>query len=121
MSGDDERHDEHPDARDDRWLYEGDPDGVWWTLKAVGTVVGVAALCVVLAAWLGCAAVSLGPDGSVQAATLMGGSVERCVPTGEAGMLTSAPQACTKVTSQSLPSAVFGLLGQAASAIWALF
>lgn len=67
-----------------------------------------------------CAAASVGPDGSVRAVAAMGGSVERCIPTGEAGVLTSAPEACTKVEAQSLPSAVFGFAAQALTALWGL-
>lgn len=109
------------DDRDDRWLYSDDPDGTWWVLRAVGAALGLTVACVVLAAWLGCAAATVDPDGTVRGVALAGGSVERCVPRGEAGLIASAPQECVRVVAQSLPSAVFGLLGQAAAALWALF
>jgi len=66
---------------------------------------------------LGCAAATVDPDGTVRGFAAAGGHVERCVPRGEAGVLTSAPTECVRIEAQSLPSAIFGLLGQAASAL----
>ena len=113
--------DDDRDDSDDRWLYSDDPDGTWWLLRAIGGVLAVTALCVVLAAWLGCAAATVTPDGSVRGVALAGGSIERCIPRGEAGIIASAPTECTKIVAQSLPGAVFGLIGQAAAPLWALF
>lgn len=66
---------------------------------------------------LGCAAATVDPDGTVRGVAVAGGHVERCVPRGEAGIIASAPTECVRIEAQSVPSALLGLLGQAASAL----
>jgi hypothetical protein len=65
----------------------------------------------------GCAAATVDPDGTVRGFAAAGGHVERCVPRGEAGIISSAPQECVRIEAQSIPSALFGMLGQAAAGL----